>query len=156
MIGIDVVGAGVALALAVGIGLIAHEWSHALVLRFAGIAFSINYLPNRTSGPLGLLASCPWAVVEPQPTARDPAWVLRVAALMPLALAVPVLAVGITGHLPGEMPILTAAAIGWLACAIPSPQDFSVAFHAEQLLEETTDTTDTTDTTAVVSCSRAD
>ncbi|OVE84192.1 hypothetical protein [Natronolimnobius baerhuensis] len=150
MIGIDVVGAGVALALAVGIGLCAHEWSHALVLRSAGIDFTLEYLPDRSSGPLGLLASCPWAVVEPQPTGRDSAWVLRIAALMPLLLAAPVLALGAAGYLTAATPAVTAAAIGWLACSIPSPQDFSVAFHAEQLLEEATDTS------AVVTCSRAD
>lgn len=77
-------------------------------------------------------------------------WVLRIAALMPLLLAAPVLALGAAGYLTAATPAVTAAAIGWLACSIPSPQDFSVAFHAEQLLEEATDTS------AVVTCSRAD
>lgn len=143
MIGLNVVGAGFALVLAVGLGLVVHEWSHAVVLRLARIDYTVSYLPNRSSGPLGLLASCPWAVVEPAPTDRDSAWVLRVAALAPLLLAVPVLVVGATGNLTAETPILAATAIGWLACSIPSPQDFSVAFYAHRVLENATAETPT-------------
>lgn len=138
MNGTAVVIAGCALALSVGIGLVIHEWTHALVLRLAGVDYTVSYFPGRSGGPLGLLASCPWAVVEPTPTGRDSAWVLRVAALAPVLLAVPVLATGFAGHLTPDTPILTAMAIGWLACAIPSPQDFSVAFYAHRLLEDTT------------------
>ena len=152
MIGLNVVGAGCALVLAVGLGLVVHEWSHAVVLRLARIDYTISYLPNRSNGPLGLLASCPWAVVEPTPTGRDPAWVLRVAALAPAALAVPVLALGAAGGLTAETPILAATAIGWLACSIPSPQDFSVAFYAHRLLEDGAETEPKT----TASVSRAD
>jgi len=38
-----------------------------------------------------------------------------------------------------ETPVVAAAAIGWLACALPSPQDFSVAFYADRFLERSRD-----------------
>lgn len=137
MMGVDVVLAGLALALTVLAGLVAHEWSHALVLRATRIEYTIAYFPDRTAGLGGLLASCPWAVVRPRPTGRESPWALRFAALAPLSLAVPVFALGLSGVVPADTPIGTAIALGWLACAIPSPQDFSVAFYAHRALEAT-------------------
>ncbi len=135
MIGLDVVVAGCVLALAVGIGLIAHEWSHAAVLRLSGVDYEICYFPGRTEGVGSVLASCPWAVVRPQPTGTEPAWRFRLAALAPFCLALPVLGLGIGGALTAETPIVAAAAIGWLACSIPSPQDFAVVFYAHRAIE---------------------
>lgn len=154
MIGMDpaltVVVAGCALALSAAVGLVAHESAHALVLRLARVEYTVSYFPGR-DGVLGRLASCPWAVVQPTPTGREPAWILRLAALAPALLALPVLAAGLTVDLTAETPILSAIAIGWLACSIPSPQDFSVAFYAHRLLAGARDATD-----AAVSFSRAD
>ncbi|WP_247000787.1 hypothetical protein [Halosolutus gelatinilyticus] len=144
MIGMDVVVAGCVLAVAVVAGLVAHEWSHALLLRLAGVEHTIVYFPRRSDGFVGLLASCPWAVVRPHPTGREPPWVLRVTALAPLLLTVPVLGLGVGGYLTTAQPVLTAAAIGWLACAIPSPQDFSVVFYAHRVLDRETGPTDRT------------
>lgn len=152
MIGTDVVAAGPVLALAVVVGLAAHEWTHALVLRLAGIDHTISYLPGRTDGVIGLLTCCPWAVVEPRPTGREPAVHLRAAALAPILLAVPVFAAGFGGAIPVDSPIAMAVAIGWLACAVPSPQDFSVVFYAHCLLEAETDA----DPNATALGSRAD
>lgn len=136
MIGTDLAIAGAVLALTVVVGLVAHECAHAAVLRLAGIDHSITYFPGRTDGLAGFLASCPWAVVRPHPTGRQSATVLRIAALSPLLLAAPVLALGITDHLPVGSPVVTAVTIGWLACSVPSPQDFSVAFYAHRALED--------------------
>ncbi|MFC4249065.1 hypothetical protein ACFOZ7_19395 [Natribaculum luteum] len=136
MIGFDVIAAVVVLALAVAGGLVAHEYAHAAVLRLAGIDYSLEYSPDRTDGVVTALASGRWAVVRPRPTGDEPPWVLRIAALMPLSLALPVFALGLGGYLPGsDGLVVTAAAIGWLACAVPSPQDFSVAFYAHCALE---------------------
>lgn len=135
MIGTDVAVAGCALAIAVVGGLVAHEWSHALVLRLTDIEYEVSYFPGRTDGFLGFLASCPWAAVRPQPTGTESAWLFRLAALAPFALTLPVFGLGVGGYLTTEKPIVAAAAIGWLACSIPSPQDFSVVFHAHRLLE---------------------
>lgn len=134
MIGTDVVVAGSALVLAVAAGLVAHEWMHALTLRLANIDYTMTYFPGRTDGVVGLLASCPWAAVRPHPTGGEPTWLLRVAALSPFLLAAPVFALWIRG-VPVDSPIATAVTVGWLACSIPSPQDFSVAFYAHRALE---------------------
>lgn len=134
MIGIDALVAVPALVLALTIGLVTHEYAHALVLHLAGVEYAVEYFPDRADGVVATLSSCRWAQVRPRPTGREPAWVFRVAALMPLSLALPVLALGVGGHLSGTAA--TAATIGWLACAIPSPRDFSVAFYAHRVLEE--------------------
>lgn len=130
-----VVVAGLGLAIAVVLGLVAHELAHALVLRLARVEHTVAVLPGRGDGAMWGLASGPIAVVEPRPTGRESALALRTAALAPLLLAVPVFALGVSGALPPDHPIATAVAIGWLACAIPSPQDFSVAVHADRALE---------------------
>ena len=117
-------------------GTLAHEWSHALALRVVGIDYRLEYLPGRHAGVVGTLASGPWAVVNPILTGDEHAWGLRLAALMPLSLTLPVLWLAATGGLPGaENPIAVAGLIGLLACALPSPQDFSVAFYAGRALE---------------------
>ena len=134
MTGLELGLAGLAVVLAVGAGLVAHEWSHALILRVAGVDHSLEYLPDRTDGVVVALASTRWARVRPQPTGREPPWVLRLAALMPLTLALPVLGLGVGGYLSSENLVVPLAAAGWLACAIPSPQDFSVAFYAHRIL----------------------
>ena len=157
MIGTNVAVAGCALALAVAVGLVAHEWTHALVLRLARIEYTVTYFPGRTDGVVGRLASCPWAVVRPQPTGREPSIYLRSAALAPLLLAAPVLALGLGGVVSADSSIVTAFAIGWLACCIPSPQDFSVAFYAHRSLEtDPTPTTDASKPNAATPPSRAD
>lgn len=135
MIGTNVVVAGSLLVLTVVVGLVAHECAHALVLTLARVEYTVTYAPGRTDGVVGLLTSCPWAAVQPHPTGRESAMVLRVAALAPLALAVPVFGLGFSGLLLVDSPLATAVGIGWLACALPSPQDFSVAFYAHQALD---------------------
>lgn len=136
MVGVELLVACSVLALTVAVGLVAHEWSHAFVLRFGAIDYTISYLPNRERGLVGLLRSRPWAVVQPRPTGTDSPWVLRIAALAPLALALPALGLSATGYATEGPPVVTAATVGWLACTIPSPQDFSVAFHAHRALRD--------------------
>ncbi|APW98650.1 hypothetical protein CHINAEXTREME_13065 [Halobiforma lacisalsi AJ5] len=138
MIGTAPLVAGCVLLGTVAVGLVVHEWAHAAVLRLGGIDYDVSFFPGHESGPLGLLASCPWAVVRPNPTDRDPAWLLRCAALAPALLSAPVFVVGFVGDGWLASPLATAAAIGWLACSLPSPQDFSVAFYAHRALEKRT------------------
>jgi len=66
--------------------------------------------------------------------------------MMPFVLVTPFVFVGV--GLVGDTFIYgtgyeTAVAVVWLACAVPSPQDFSLLWYAEQAIEETslTDTT---------------
>lgn len=135
MIGSNVVVAGCALALSVAVGLVAHESAHAATLRLARIDYSVSYFPGRSDGVVAALTTRPWAAVHPRPTGREPPWTLRLAALAPTLLAVPVFGLALAGLVTSDAPVVAAAAIGWLACSLPSPQDFSVAFHAQQLLE---------------------
>lgn len=124
-----------ALALGVSSGLLAHEWAHAAVLHLCGIGYAVTIFPDRRGHPLRWLARQPWAVVHPQPSTDADGRALKGASLAPFALAVPPFALGLLGHGPTTaQPVLTAFAIGWLACAIPSPQDFAVAFHADSAL----------------------
>ncbi|MDS0477768.1 hypothetical protein [Natrinema sp. 1APR25-10V2] len=139
MIGTNVAVAGCALVLAVAVGLVAHEWAHAAVLRLARVEYTVSYFPGRSEGVVSLLTSRPWAAVHPRPSGREPAWALRLAALAPALLAIPVFWLAAAGYVTAETPVVAAAAIGWLACALPSPQDFSVAFHARRLLERSRD-----------------
>ncbi|TMT86572.1 hypothetical protein E2L06_08130 [Haloterrigena sp. H1] len=139
MIGSNLGSAGCALALALMVGLVAHEWTHAAVLRLTGIDYTVSYLPGRSDGLVALVTTHPWAAVFPQPSGDEPAWSLRIAALAPAVLAVPVFGLGLAGYVTTETPVVAAAAIGWLACALPSPQDFSVAFYADRLLERSRD-----------------
>ncbi|WP_049926963.1 hypothetical protein [Halopiger goleimassiliensis] len=135
MIDANLAVAGCGLALAVAIGLLVHEGTHALVLRLARIEYGVSLFPGRSKGVLGLLASCPWAAVHPRPAGEVPPWKLRLAALAPLAMGLPVLVFVGSGTVSLETPLGTAVTIGWLGCAIPSPQDFSVAFYAHRRLE---------------------
>jgi hypothetical protein len=132
-------GAGFALVVAVVAGTVAHELAHALVLRTLGVPYRIEWLPDREEAGMfraGLRGR--WATVNPcnVPRGLSP-WRLRVAALAPLGLATP-LALALLGVLPDPFqtgnPYAGAAAIGWLACALPSPQDFSVVWYAERAI----------------------
>ncbi|WP_394349014.1 hypothetical protein [Natrialba swarupiae] len=135
----NVVVAGVSLVLAVVVGLVVHEGLHALVLRLARVEYTVVYGPDRTGGIVGLIASCPWALVQPYPTGEESPLVFRASALAPLALAA--LVFGLVGFdfVSLESPVATAMAIGILGCSIPSPQDFSVAFYAHRLLDTVCD-----------------
>lgn len=131
-----------ALATSVALGLIAHEWAHALTLHAFGVGYDVEFFPDRSGGLLGLVTSCPWAHVRPRPLGTEPPWTLRLAAMAPLAMTLPVVAVAATVGVPGaDAPVATALLLGWLGCAIPSPQDFSVAFYADRLLSEAGDHT---------------
>ncbi|GAB7020600.1 hypothetical protein [Halostagnicola bangensis] len=132
MIGIEVAVAGCVLVATVGIGLVAHELSHALILRLGNVEYEISYFPARSGGVVGALASYPWAVVEPSDAPTVSTRVLRIAALSPLALTVPAIALTSSGISPADDPFVAAFTIGVLACALPSPQDFSVAFYAHR------------------------
>lgn len=136
------------LGTAVSCGLVAHELSHALALRAAGIPYDLEWLPGRGGDGLlhaGLTGT--WATVRPRrlPTGTAP-WRLRVAALTPLALVAPVALVP-AGVLPDPFaagdPYLQAFLLGWMACAIPSPQDFSLAWYAERAMAEYDGATET-------------
>ena len=127
---------GGALALGLGAGLLAHEFAHAVVARALGIECTVDFLPNWDGTLCGVLTGRPLAHVTPLPSIAVSPWRYRAAAVAPLALTAPVVIAGVSGHVPADDPTpLTVLAICWLACALPSPQDFSVAFHVHAYLE---------------------
>lgn len=126
------------LAVAIAAGTVAHELSHALMLRALGVTCDIQWLPGAEADGLVNIGGS-LATVTPRAVPRDLApWRLRVAALMPLTLALPIPLV-LVGLLPDPLavddPLVAAAAVGWLACGIPSPQDFSLVWHAEEAID---------------------
>lgn len=138
---LEVIGAGLVLIASVAVGTVAHELSHAFALRAFGIPYGIEWLPAKANAGLFKVGlSGRLATVTPETTERRLSpWNLRVAAIMPLVLAVP-FALALVGVLPSPSPsgntYLTAAMIGWLACALPSPQDFSLFWYAERAIDQ--------------------
>jgi len=134
----------VLLPVSVGIGLVAHELGHALVLRAAGVPHDITWFGGRDTGALGAAVAGQWATVRPRPSPETPAWALRASSMTPLAMVAPFALVPL-GVVPdpftGSLPV-TVALLGWTACAIPSPQDFSVFWYAGRALEEYVDEAD--------------
>lgn len=78
------------------------------------------------------------AAVTPQalPNHRAPLR-LKIASMMPFTLLFPLAGIPL-GVLPDpfvtENLALQVALIGWMACAIPSPQDFSVLWYARRVV----------------------
>lgn len=137
----DVLLAGGVLFLTLLVGIVAHELSHAVVLRRLGVPFDVAWLPDRDS-PESVRAGTfgRWATVTPRtlPPDLSPRG-LRVAALAPLVLATP-MALILVGVLPdpiqsGNLPVV-AATVAWFGCALPSPQDFSLFWHAERAIDD--------------------
>jgi MFS family permease len=138
---IEILAAAPLLVAAVAAGTVAHELLHAAALRAFGVPYRIEWLPGRDgAGLLEASLYVKWAAVTPTAFPDDmSAWRLRVAALAPVALATPFVLIA-AGPLPD--PFATGAvlaqvlAIAVMACAIPSPQDFSLFWHAERALAE--------------------
>lgn len=143
----ELFGAGLALAAVVAVGTIVHELSHAFVLHAIGVSYDVEWLPGADdAGLVRASITGGWATVRLRGVPDDLApWKLRLAALVPLVLATPFL-LTLIGVLPdlsrAGNPAVSAAAIGWLACALPSPQDFSLFWHADRASQSSPNTTD--------------
>lgn len=129
---------GFVLVTTVAIGIVVHELLHALCLRAAGVAHVLRLGGEGRSGRLGAALGAVASVrMERVPAGLAP-WQLRVASLAPFALATPFLAIPL-GLLPDPFAtgnvLAQAALIGWVACALPSPQDFSLAWHAADVVD---------------------
>lgn len=121
------------------VGVVVHECAHALALRAFGIPHTMQFLPDRGPGgrlAVGLRGRWAMVTVDALPPTIAP-WHLRVAALMPLALALPTVPI-LVGWV--AMPIPSAYAnlvlLAWLACAIPSPADFSMVWYPEETIAQ--------------------
>jgi len=138
---IELLGATFVLVTTLGIGLVAHELTHAVVLHSLGVPYDINWFPgrNRTDRfDLGLMGA--WATVTPRAIPRSVSTMgLRVSALAPLTLTLPfalVVAGVVSDPLNSNNVVVVAGTVAWLACALPSPQDFSLFWHADQAVDE--------------------
>jgi hypothetical protein len=132
-----------ALCASTGIGIVAHELTHVLTLRAFGISCRAQFGRNQQGARLfDLSLGAPLATVTPQLAAdENPESRLRIAALMPLLLAGPfcLIPLGIVPDpfLTGNVP-MQVAVVGWLACALPSPQDFSIVWDPTQCVAAST------------------
>lgn len=137
MLVLDLTLAGLALLTAVAVGTVVHELCHASVLHLAGVPYELQWLSGEPDATLGSGLLGTWAAVELRglPEGCSP-WTLRVASLSPLLLAVPLLAIPaglVADPFGGEQLLRQATVLGWMACALPSPADFSLAWHATEL-----------------------
>lgn len=138
---IELLAAAVALLATVSAGVVVHEFAHALTLRAFSVPYRVDVLPGERDGTLrgsamgGLASVTPIAV----PPDLEP-WRLRVAAMAPLALLAPFGLVA-AGVVPDPFAtgdaVRQAVAVGWLACALPSPSDFALLWHARDALGTT-------------------
>lgn len=127
-------GAAIVLVCALVLGTVVHELAHAAVLHAFGIPYEIEWLPASSAGsrfPAGVVGR--WASVTPgRLPASTPVRGLQVSALAPLLLALPFVPIAL-GVVPDPLasnnPVVGALAVGWLACALPSPQDFSTVWY---------------------------
>lgn len=123
---------------ALAVGLVAHEFSHLLALGLSDVPCTVEVLPGRTDGSASSGLGSPLARVRPTGSldAVSPTR-LRVAALAPLCLAVPLLSIP-AGVAPDPFASGTVGSklvlIAWVGCSIPSPQDFSLAWYPEQAI----------------------
>jgi len=138
--GVDVLAAGVVLAVAVAAGTLAHELSHTLALWSLGVPYTVEFAPDEDDAAAfgGSLAG---RLASVRPTGRldrlSP-WRLRIVAVMPLTLVCPFVLVPL-GVVPDPLsvgdPLVVAAVVGWAGCAIPSPGDFALVWYPGRALD---------------------
>jgi hypothetical protein len=134
---------GFVLLATVVVGICVHELLHLVPLYLVDADYSITVLPNDDAG-----GPTAWTTLQSALTKglvrveiahvrpSTPDWVLRVAAILPLALALPLLLIGV-GVVPD--PLATddhLAAVVFIAltgCGLPSPADWSVVWHGSKL-----------------------
>lgn len=141
----ELVGAGILLVVMVGVGTVAHEFTHAAVLHALGVSYDIVWFPDSDGPrPFGIGVYRTWASVTPlsiPETVSDRE--LRLAAIAPLALATPSVPI-ILGIIPDPLELgnafLVVATVAWMGCALPSPQDFALFWHVDRVMDEVQET----------------
>jgi hypothetical protein len=138
---IELFTAGTLLVATVGIGITIHELSHAAVLQCLGVPYEIRWLPETDGSRFHSALAASWATVTPQRIPQNvPSLGIRLSAVAPLALTLPLVLVAtgvVQNPLPSGNEYTTAVTIAWLACALPSPQDFSVFWYADRAISNT-------------------
>lgn len=136
---LELVGGAIVLLVMLGVGTVAHEMTHAIVLHLFGISYDVEWFPEsdaHTHYNVGIYSA--WASVTPRSVPQEtPAWTLQLSAIAPLILATPFVLV-FAGVLPNPLDagsvLSVAAIIAWLGCALPSPQDFSLFWYADDVV----------------------
>ena len=130
---------GVVLLATLAVGVCAHELLHVAPLRFTDAEYAVRLLPSGDGSALQTALTGGLVRVEiahlPRTTSE---WVVRGAALAPLALALPLVLVA-AGVLPNPVAaddhLGTVALVALTGCGLPSPADWSVVWHGLDLAE---------------------
>lgn len=142
---------GVAFVATLAAGICAHELLHVVPLRFTNAEYTVSVLPSAGAASRGADAPRDWTALKhvlagslvrvevtdlPRAT---PDWLLRTAALAPLALAAPFALVA-AGLLPNPFAtgdrFAAVALVTLTACGLPSPADWAVVWHGSDCYVE--------------------
>lgn len=134
---------GLALLATVVVGICVHELLHLVPLYLADADYTIIVLPDDDpTGPTAwttLQSTLSSGLVRVEIThvrPSTPDWVLRVAAMLPLVLALPLLLIGV-GVVPDPLAaddhLAAVVFIALTGCGLPSPADWSVVWHGSRL-----------------------
>ena len=120
------------------VGICVHELLHLVPLHFTDASYTVTVLPNDVATAAGrpklqnVLSSSLVRVEVTHVPPTTPEWVVRAAALLPLALALPfgLVAAGVLGNpiATGDQAA-TVVLVAATACGLLSPADWSVVWH---------------------------
>lgn len=137
---------GLVLLGTLAVGICVHELLHLVPLHLADADYAIRVLPESESAGETGSATGPtsWTSLQSALTSglvrvevtdvpqTTPDWVLRAAAILPLALALPLVLVGagvLSDPLATEDHLAAVVLIALTGCGLPSPADWSVVWH---------------------------
>lgn len=133
----------VVLLTTLALGISVHELLHLVPLHFVNASYTVTLLPtDEDATPTGwttLQSALTTSLVRVEVThvpPTTPVWVVRVAALLPLVLALPLLLVA-AGVLPNPLAsgdhAAALALITLTGCGLPSPADWTAVWHGSDL-----------------------
>ncbi|WP_137287056.1 hypothetical protein [Halorussus salinisoli] len=130
---------GLVLLATLAVGVCVHELLHVVPLHLTDASYTVTVLPAEEPTSRTTWATLQHAfssglvrveVTHLRPTTPD--WMVRVAALLPLALALP-LGLVVAGVLPNPVTtgddVVTVALVALTGCGLPSPADWSVVWN---------------------------
>jgi len=132
---IDWLAPAAVLLAALALGVCTHELLHVVPLRLVGANYTVTLLPADGGGPTALGTAFSGGLVRVEVTDLPPDapdWAVRVAAALPVVLALPLLltAAGVLSDptATGDR-VATALLVAAGASGLPSPADWSVVWH---------------------------
>ena len=138
---------GLVLVGTLAVGICAHELLHVVPLSLADASYTVTLLPSDDASDeptptAGLRTGLSRSLVRVEVThvpESTPEWLVRTAAILPVALALPFALVA-AGVLPdpiaGGDHLAAAALIALTGCGLPSPADWSVVWHGSRLADD--------------------